>query len=337
MGEKQTPGHDEESNLTLKFEELIGAIKPAILGLDVSQAMPRIKQAIRAYFLAIGKSMVDIKGNESVSDWQNLEIISDFPELHEIFELADNTIAIAAKEDTIVVYQFIGKNRWVHLITAQSKLKDVKDSKSPSEVTNEFLAKLLRNQDSMEVVSNSLETGEVSDTDLKRLEPIVRKLVNRTEKLSELFRNYELMNQIASRVEAGEVDFMLTDRLFLILERLTGNPHYQESQKEPDTELVPYFSKLKEIQVRLVREPLDTLEGLLAAIMVEFKNTNLKLPSDKRKQAFEAEDLQYFRCNPENSVDVNIGDNKCTIQLLEDRIVIFMNLHGGDIMLPVAY
>lgn len=120
MSEIQTLNYNEENNLILRFEELIGAIKSNIAGLNVQQAMPRIIVGIRSYFLSLGEPKANVKEYKNTGDAMNLEITQQLPDTHEKIDLTDAKIAIAVKDDMVIVYQYIEEVGWLELVNAEA-------------------------------------------------------------------------------------------------------------------------------------------------------------------------------------------------------------------------
>ncbi len=123
MSEISTSNYDEENNMIVKFEEFIGAIKPNIVGLKVQQALPRIIVGIRSYFLSLGESKANIQENKITGNALNFEITKQLPDTYEEIDLTDARIAIAIKDDKIIVYQFIEEVGWLNLVNAEASSK----------------------------------------------------------------------------------------------------------------------------------------------------------------------------------------------------------------------
>jgi hypothetical protein len=118
MSELQTSNYDEENNQIVRFEELIGSIKPYIEGLKIQDAIPRIIVGIRSYFLSLGESKTKIKEYKNTGEAINLDITKQLPEINEEIKLTDAQIAIAVKDEMIIVYQYIEGAGWLALVEA---------------------------------------------------------------------------------------------------------------------------------------------------------------------------------------------------------------------------
>jgi len=338
MAEANTHSFEQELILTQKFDELVNTINDNIQGLDYEKAMPRIKMAIRGYFLTLGESIVNIKEKKPTGDEQQLEIIQNLPEPNETFNLTDVQVAITVQDNMAIVYYNIGEG-WLQIAIAKPMTKEEKNRKT----TNAVLASLLRKQDSMNDIIDLLKAGQVRSLQMHKLTEIFRQLpglLQNEKSLLEIFNDTDYLRLLASYIEKGEVHHTLADCLYLTLELIIGTAQPAPEQQKVDQVLVPHLAKLQKIQTLATSEPLNSFEELLGFIAAEFKDTDLKLPNDMRVHAFEATQYQFSGvggCNQSNSVTLRIGFKKCTIQIKDSQVIVFMDLYGNDVMLPVAY
>lgn len=112
MNELNTPRYEDENDITTNFEELIAAIVPYIKGLNLTDAIPRIRQGVRGYFVNIGKPLTNFDEN-------NLSRTRELPQRNHIFILNDARIAIALENETITIYQDMGED-WLKFITCSA-------------------------------------------------------------------------------------------------------------------------------------------------------------------------------------------------------------------------
>jgi len=108
MNELNTPRFEDENDLTTNFEELVAAIAPYIKGLNLADAIPRIKQGVRGYFINFGKSLTKFEEN-------NLSRTQELPQPNQIFMLNDSRIAIAVENENICIYQDMGED-WLKFL-----------------------------------------------------------------------------------------------------------------------------------------------------------------------------------------------------------------------------
>ena len=115
--------YEDESDLTLRFNEFIEAVDPILGGKSVEQGTKILKIGIRSYFLSIGHSRTQITDNAEstkviVEGQEN--IISELPSISHEFQLTDGTLAVCPVDEKIIIYQKEAEGKWLMIATAEA-------------------------------------------------------------------------------------------------------------------------------------------------------------------------------------------------------------------------
>lgn len=114
--------YEDESDLVLKFEELINVINPTINGKNVEQGTRILQIGIRAYFFELGFNVTKIIDSDEsrkiiVKGQEN--IISELPNISHEFQLTDGTLAVSLVDEKIMIYQKVAEGKWLIIATAE--------------------------------------------------------------------------------------------------------------------------------------------------------------------------------------------------------------------------
>lgn len=108
--------YEDENDLAHKFDQLVQAIKPTIVGKNIEQGIRILQIGIRAYFSEFGHNLVKITDNT-----ENTKV-SELPETSHEFQFTDGTLAISSVDEKIVIYKKTEEGTW--LITATAEASD---------------------------------------------------------------------------------------------------------------------------------------------------------------------------------------------------------------------